>query len=797
MADIYQDQIDALGVDEKEEERSPDQIARFISTIVSHIDRTERMTRDRMLRLWKYLELLWSGSGNYYWDHVVGQWRAITQEDIQLLANEADVDPTLINKVVNVIRPYGESLVGVLTTGLPRVKFFPRDADNSSDILASKAYSNIEKRIVDDNMMQIRLMEMLVKIWNGGFCAVYNYSHSDKKYGVVREDVLENKSYNQKSLICSNCGNEVLGDKVPKVDDANEEEAPNTEKSFDEMMDDTEEIPPESMIPPEIPGMGPEMPGMEDEMPDMEMEFCEDCQIETPHLSTDLSGMEPFKTDEVEIPKSRQLINIYGPMNVKIPAMAVRKEDIIWLILEEEKNIALAKHLYPEHRKKIDSNTTSDIDIDRISRSAYEIAEDTLKYHATIRKVWLTPASYEILENEEDVDFMKDKYPLGIKAIFCANTYLEAEEEDLNDHWTISINPLYPRIMCDPLGKALIGLHETSNDLFQLEVDTVRYAIPQTFADPVAFDFKAYENTRALPGTITPMKRPPGGSINDVFSETKTASLPREAADLDVKVEKLLQFVSGVLPSVFGGPATGSKTLGEYEQSKNQALQRLSIIWKVVCVAYAETMAKSTKAYKKDLREDEFFVQEQGKGNYINVWIKKEELQGEIGEVRPELSEQFPMTWGQISARVMELLTMNNQAILAWLFHPENVEIIYQVLGVSDLYIPGEDQRNKQLYEISEMMASQPMDTGQIDETGQPVMMSSSQIEEIDDDTIHIEVIKAFLNSPVGIDLKQSNELAYMNIMLHYQMHNQRLMMMQQQQMAMQAQTERNSENVS
>jgi hypothetical protein len=201
-------------------------------------------------------------------------------------------------------------------------------------------------------------------------------------------------------------------------------------------------------------------------------------------------------------------------------------------------------------------------------------------------------------------------------------------------------------------------------------------------------------------------------------------------------------------------------------------------------------MAKACKEYKNNLKEDEYFVKEQGKGNFINVWIRQEQLRGEIGEVRPEISEQFPMTWGQISARVMELLTMNNQAILAWLFHPENVELIYQVLGISDLYVPGEDQRNKQLYEISEMLQSQPIPIGVDAGTGEESFQSSVQIEEIDDDTIHMEVIKSFLNSSVGIDLKMSNQIAYMNIMLHYQMHQMRMIEVQQAQMEAQAQTE-------
>lgn len=779
MASPLQPQEDLLAapIEGEEEQYSPEEIAGDITTIVKQIDRTERITRDRMLRLWKYLELLWCGAGNYYWDHAVGQWRAITQEDIALLANEAEIDPTLINKVINVSRPYGESMIGVLTTGMPRVKYFPKDADNDLDVLASKAYSNIEQKIVDDNMVPIRLMEMLVKLWNGGFCAVYNYSHSDRKYGVVREAVYENKDFNQKSLICSNCGDEITGEKEPKVDEVTEEMAPDTTKSPDEMLDE-EEIPVQPEIPPE---MSPEMMGMP-EMPETEMAFCEECGMETPHLSSNVEGNEPFQTGEVELPKSRQIINVYGPMNVKIPAMATKKEHVFWLIMEEEIDVALAKHLYQDHKDKITVATSYDIDIDRLARSSYEVSEDTLRECATIRQIWLSPAAYEKLDDQDKVKFYKEKYPKGVKAIFCADTYLEAEEQDLNDHWTISINPLYPRVMADPLGKALIGLHETSNDLFQLEVDTVRYSIPQTFLDPASFDFEAYRNTRALPGSITPLKRPSGGSLNDVFAETRTATLPKEVENLDAKVERLLQFISGVLPSVFGGPATGSKTFGEYEQSRNQALQRLSIIWKVISVTYAEVMAKATKAYKDDLKEDEHFVQEQGKGNYVNVWIRREQLKGEIGEVRPELSEQFPMTWGQKSARVMELLSMNNQAFISWLMHPENVELIYQVLGVDDLYIPGEDQRNKQLYEISEMLVAQPMPTEQIDpNTGQPVMMSSVQPEEIDDDTIHSEVIKTFLNSAVGIDLKMSNSMAYQNIMLHYQAHQQRIMMAQMQ----------------
>lgn len=767
---------------------SDDDIAGFFSTIVSSIDLSERSTRDQMLRLWKYLELLWSGAGNYYWNHTVGQWRAITQEDITRLAKDADVDPTLLNKVINLIRPYGESLAGVLTTGLPRVKYFPKSADNSLDILASKAYTSVEEKIVDDNMMPIRMIEILVKLWNGGFAAAYNYAHSDKKYGIIEEEVLVDRDFTQQSFICSNCGNEQLGEEVPKIDDASTEQIEGSTISPDEMLDTNNELVPNSST--------------TQEMPDIETMSCPNCMMEAPHISTEITGNKPFLDGTVEIPRSRQIIKIYGPMNVKIPAMATSKEHIFWLILEEEIDVALARHTYPDHKSKIQAQTGSDLDIDRISRASYEITDDTLRECATIRKVWLTPAAFEKLEDQDKVTFLKNKYPNGVKAIFSADTFLEAEEEALEDHWTISVNPLYTRIMADPLGKALVGLHEIANDLLQFEIDSVRHAVSHIFVDPKVLDVKQYKQQRAVPGGLTVTKTISAGSkIADGFFETRTATIPKEVSELDAKVEKLLQFISGVLPSVFGGPATGSKTLGEYEQSKNQALQRLSLIWKIVAVMYAEVMAKATKEYVKNLRADESFVKEQGAGNYINVWLRAEAFKGQIGDVRPEISEQFPMTWGQRSARIMELFTMNNQVITSWLLHPENIEIIYQTLGISDIYIPGEDQRNKQLHEISEMMLAQPIPTGTIDpSTGQEMLMQpqTMPIEITDDNAIHMTVTSTFLNSPIGIDLKTANPTAYQVILEHYILHMQQyqISVAQQQQQQKQENNSSNSDQV-
>ena len=479
-------------------------------------------------------------------------------------------------------------------------------------------------------------------------------------------------------------------------------------------------------------------------------------------------------------------------------------DEVIWLIHEEEIHEAKARHDYPKYWDLIrggDSN--SEYTFDRYARAQYENMGELSQYYVTIRKLWLTPAAYPVIGSKEQADLLASLYPKGLLAVYAGDRLLFCEEGVLDDVWTLSFNPLYQRVYGDPLGKALIPLQEEANELFQLEVETVKYAIPQAYADPQYFDFEAYKQSRAMPGSVSPLKAPPGGSLSNVFLDTKTASLPKEVEALDSKIEQLFQFVSGVLPSVFGGPSSGSKTLGEYEQSRNQALQRLGIPWLVVVTMYSKMMAKAVKHYRDELLEDEYIVEEKG-DSFINTWIRKSEAQaGKVGRVVPEVSEQLPLSWAQKTDVLMNLIQLNNDMLGAWLTHPENIGKMAEYIGIDDLYIPGEDQRNKQLGEIAKIlsMAQIPPEVmTQIEGQGiDPTMIPPPQIPidpDIDDHGIHSEVIVAYLCSDAGQELRDSNSLAYSGIIAHKQAHDmiiqQQILAQQQQQMAMaeqQAQT--------
>jgi hypothetical protein len=196
-------------------------------------------------------------------------------------------------------------------------------------------------------------------------------------------------------------------------------------------------------------------------------------------------------------------------------------------------------------------------------------------------------------------------------------------------------------------------------------------------------------------------------------------------------------------------------------------------------------MARAIKGYITDLLEDEPFVQQKG-NSFVNYFIKKSELQGKVGKVLPETSDQFPTSWVEKRALMMELIQLNNEAIQAVIFSPENASLIAELIGLPNLFIPGDDDRNKELIIIAKLIAPviDPI-------TGQRMPPMQIPIDPaLDNPEIHSEVIKAFLNSDLGLELQDSDPMAYGAIHMRldqFQMIIQQQMMMAQQQAQEQA----------
>src|SRR5207244_4757592 len=113
----------------------------------------------------------------------------------------------LYDYVFNIYKAHGESIVAALTQSVPRIEFFPDDADSADDISSAKSKTDIGVLIQRHNNVKQILMEIAQTEFNQGDVAIYRYRRQDKKYGIKK---VNNYGPGKVSVnICPECGADI------------------------------------------------------------------------------------------------------------------------------------------------------------------------------------------------------------------------------------------------------------------------------------------------------------------------------------------------------------------------------------------------------------------------------------------------------------------------------------------------------------------------------------------------------------------------------------------------------------
>ena len=660
-----------------------------------------------------------------------------------------------------------------MSASVPSVLFPPDDADDPDDLLTSRSFTKLSKLVQQHNFGELLLIKALYILFNQGLACAYNENREDKKYGVVIEDIIEPRRTLKKMSICPDCAS-VLDETTEFIDD--DEEVGIESDRMGSMVEEPIQESPEVICPECSEQAGAEV-GV---IPELE----------------ETESSEDQVVGEEEKPKTREIIEIYGPLNVKVPSWIRTMQDSPYLILETEEHYAKLQDTYPEYAKKI--VTGENQDRWETSTQGYhtfygQVAEDLV----LVQRCWLRPWAYNVLGLDDELGMrvkdLKTKFPKGCYCVILnKDLIVEAVEDEMDEHWTLSQSPLSDLIHAQSLGTPLMPIQELTNELANLTLENIEHSIPETFADSDVLDFNAYSKSEARPGQVYPVTRTPGDSLSQAFHEVKGGTLSREVELFGDRLEKGAQFVVGSLPSIFGGHVKGSDTAREYELSRNAALQRLSITWKLVTNWWTQVITKSVKSHAANIVGDERWAEKNG-SSYVNVWVKKAEMTGKIGEATPESSETLPVSWNQKRDVIVNLLQMGNEMIDQVIQHPENASFVARMIGLPELFIPGDDDRNKQLMEIAKLIMAEPIEMpGGVDpETGQetpPEMLSTIQADpDVDNHAIESEICSAWLKSDVGQDAKESNPAGYANVLAHKKEHDMFIMQAEMAQMEAEA----------
>lgn len=772
------------------------------------VEREDEYLRLLQMREFKKNNLFWHGFQYLFWSDTDQDWRIPTHEEFEEISDREETR-WIYDYVINHFKAHGESIIAALSADIPNVRFGPRNSQDPEDRRAVIAADSTADLIEKWNRAKLQMIEALFLLSCEGFVASYTYNRKDEEYGTIgiKEYDTREEQTTPDTFECPGCGHSLesgaldgtgLGAPNVQSDGGNQEgsgvdsERPSEDSTSDEEPGDGQ--PDEDTTQENQSFKGQRQPGVKNEQPDVTSGL-QPQQAQTPTQPCPQCGqdmqfmpgqmeMVPYIVDERMVPKGREIIEVYGPLEVRVPSYVKKQADAGYLIHYVDADPALFQGTFTNVADKIEPDPGQDYD--RLMRQS-SLCQDGYQLNiklATQKRCWFRPWIFNRLKPEYDdiLPQLIDEFKKGLYVSFIGDTICEVRCESMDKYWTLTKAGPSKGIHADPILKPEIPLQELRNNLTNLFVMQVEYGVPATYADLEVFDFEGQSKQQVAPGYIYPITPRPGQNIADAFYTERTSTLNKESTQLLNQITSDEQFVVGSYPSIFGGPQTsGSKTLGEYDKSRSFALQRLGLVYYFVDVWWAETIHKAVQSFIEHQIEDEPNTSKTA-GGFQTSWIKQADFKGSFMRLEPDPSSDFPVSFAQKRQTLMALAQLNNPQINEVLFAPENAGFVQQYVGLTELKIPMELQKQKQTMEILELIGMEPYDSPQ----SPGGMKSTVPVEpDIDDHEIHIRILTDFLIGE-GQDLKKQNIGAYANCMAHLLEHKQ---IMQQQIMAMQAQT--------
>jgi hypothetical protein len=262
------------------------------------------------------------------------------------------------------------------------------------------------------------------------------------------------------------------------------------------------------------------------------------------------------------------------------------------------------------------------------------------------------------------------------------------------------------------------------------------------------------------------------------------------------------QFLTGLFPAVFGGNMEDVKTASGYALARDQALGRLGLVWRRMKQFYADVLLLSVDVFRKNRPHDAEIPLLGPDGVFDSHVIRIADLKGNIC-VHPEADETFPRLKSQQRGVLQQMFSINDPMIQRALTEPANLGYIKNVLGLTELVVPGEESRNKQLREIQQLLASVPIvislpEANDVSRDPRPVtgeeqtaphheeahgtritahgahslVLPSVPVDQLlDDHAVEFEECKRWANSDAGQAARMTNPAGFANVRAHAEAH--------------------------
>ncbi len=506
-----------------------------------------------------------------------------------------------------------------------------------------------------------------------------------------------------------------------------------------------------------------------------------------------------WKDKERTEPNGQEQIDTYGVLELKVPFKAKDQSEFSFLQCSTEISKSRARAKYPQFAAKINTGTApGEEEYIRIARMGVMQGTALLTQTGgafvdtiTEQKTWLRPETFLMISNIEKRDTLLKLFPNGCYVCFCGSQYVESRNESMDDHWVVTHPDPGDGQNRPSRGLSVVEIQDMVNDLINIRMETYCYQIPAVWYKPEVIDGDALASQESsAKGNRYPIiagSLAPGETIQDAFW---SEPLPTISSDMDSWLQQLmgtiLQNLTGLQPSIFGGADESNETASGIAQLKESSEGQLISCWNALKNAYAKIMMQAIRCSSNRTEDISTILSIGNKDEAIE--IKPEDLQGNVF-CFPAETQGLPQTLDEQSSAIEMLLTqsVNLPALQLLLQDPNNLQLLKQYSGLDDLVVPGADERNKQLMEISELIDSTPIPTEQYhtwtnlnkiaEKAGHPpipkpadnILYESSIKIDIDFDNHNVEwnTVKEWINSEEGQKVKYDDPEGFMNVRLH------------------------------
>lgn len=507
---------------------------------------------------------------------------------------------------------------------------------------------------------------------------------------------------------------------------------------------------------------------------------CPSCQSPMPEYLWKPNETVPVlrQTGETEYAAGGVECSLETTLTVLVPSDIDSLDETPYLHYERELHKARILSMHPELASRLEEldstrgawfDSSSGPETRAISKSTDASGSVWRRDQWSYALTWLRPSMYWLLKDKRLRAGLQQQFPDGIRLTWVCDELIDMMPENLSTTWCAVAPMVGNRLLQDPLVNDSIPLSDLYNDSQNLLHQTAQRGIPATLVDSKVFDVEAFAKRPSHPQELIAVPfagRDPGSLV----AKLPTADFPQHIVPWLEGIREAQRDIIGI-PKAISGVEGRAMTAEEARLRQNAALRQRSVPYDNTRIFWCDMMKLAV------LQTAKYGIGQLVAPAKRGVFGQQTQVV-DISRLSPygfhfEADEGMPGNYAEERDRVLTYLQESPQiAETIGLTHPINAEAMASYLRIEGIINPAENLKSKVRWQIDQLLKAEPIPGPD------GKMQPSIQPDEWDPHDVVANLCWAWLDSPEGIDARESGSPGFDNVVAFAKAHQAMAMAM-------------------